>query len=53
MPKHEREQSHIVQAMQVIGMLMRIEHGMDKPDLFTKQLRTQIRGGINQQVTLG
>ena len=48
-----REDSQVVQAEQVVGMIVRIERGMDPPDPLAQQLPTQVGGGVDQQVSAG
>ncbi len=51
--KLKREQSKVIQPEYVVGVLVRVDNGMNDRDFFSQQLCTQIRRGVNQQVPLG
>jgi hypothetical protein len=47
-PQHEWKQSHIIQAMQMVSMLMRKYHGMHQSNPLTKQLHSEVGWGVDQ-----
>ena len=53
MPQVVRKQPHIVQAVHMVGMIVRIEHRVDHADLLAQQLSAQVGRGIDQQISLG
>jgi hypothetical protein len=46
-------QPQVIQSKNVVGVLMRIQHGMDHPNLFAQQLMPKVGRGIDQQVSAG
>ena len=53
MSQIKREQPHIVQAHNVIGMLVREQRGVDNTKLLAQKLRPQVGRRIDQQVSFG
>jgi hypothetical protein len=53
MPQYEREQANIIQAMKMIRMFMRVDHGVGDSDLLAKKLCSQIGRSVDQKVPLG
>src|SRR5262249_992427 len=45
-----RERSQVVQAVQVVGVRMRKQNGVDALDLFTQQLQPQLRRRVDEEV---
>jgi hypothetical protein len=48
MPQYEREQANIIQAMKMIRMFMRVDHGVGDSDLLAKKLCSQIGRRVDQ-----
>jgi hypothetical protein len=49
----EAERPHIVEAVDMIDMIMRVEHGIDLSDALPKELRPQIGRRVNEKVPIG
>ena len=47
------KQPQVVQAEDVVGVVVREERGVDDADLLAQQLRSQIGGRVDQQIALG
>jgi hypothetical protein len=52
MPQSKRKQADIIEAKQVVGMSVSIDHRMHQLDSFPEQLRPQIRRSVDQQISL-
>lgn len=50
---HEREQPNVVHTVQMICVLMREEYGMHDPNPLAQQLCSQIRCGVDQEISTG
>ena len=45
------EDAQVVQAEKMVGVLVRIDYGVDQPNLLAQQLHAKIRGGVDKQVS--
>ena len=47
------EDAQIVHAEEVVGVAVRVEHGMNQPDALANQLAAQLGRGVDEQIALG
>ena len=53
MSEQEREQSQIVQTMQVVSMFVSKDNRIHHPDPFSQQLVTKVRRSVKKQIAPG
>src|SRR5437867_10697931 len=46
------KQPHVIETKEVIGMVVRIQDGVNEPDVFPQKLQPQFGGRVDQQVAL-
>ena len=47
------EDPQVVQAEQMVGVFVRVEHGVDQSDPFAEQLAAQLGRGVDEEVSAG